>query len=685
MRWWLLLPIAIGLSMFQAFLTVHAEHARGPRVGYFPTSTMISVIAFGLLVLLVLAFNPLMRLVRVIKPFSRQELMSIFVALTVTAGISTFGLADQLLPLLPAPYNPAWNLKQAGWDEAVHPYINKSLYLQGETAEQQQQINDFYQGLGEEPPESDGSWAKWRYFFGTSFKVPWSIWLKPLALWSIFIAACYGMFYSLTYIVLDYWSNREKLLFPLAKLPESLLPESNDSRRWIPPIFSSGLFWIGAGFSLLLLSYNAGIQSSVLPPSLGQLQLGMSWRTFSEIVKGTYLSGYSGANGMMFLVIFTAIGIAFLLPLEISFSIWFYFLVGRTIIFIATRLGYGQNYASFGDDWMWQQNVVSAQGAGGLLFFSALSLARCAKEYITLAVRAKRSLGERLKIAMPVVGLVISMAVMWIWLGAQVSKFGMVGWAVAGAMTIFLTLMTLGLMRIVAEGGIYWFQSHASFFHLFKMVGAGNVVPPAIVAPLLPIYTVLFLDIKTFMAPNLVNGAKMHQDVGGNRIIYHLTVVLSIVASLVTAIFWSLTLAYARGAQRMQGWFYTNAPKLTIDDAAKATSMNPQFQLTTFVWFVIGVLWVAASMYIRRYLFWFPHPVGYIMLVNPLGSMLWFSFFLGWAFKKLVVKYGGKTTFDKARQIFIGLIIGELLAIFIYGIVAMTGTAIKIDLNRYGP
>ena len=77
------------------------------------------------------------------------------------------------------------------------------------------------------------------------------------------------------------------------------------------------------------------------------------------------------------------------------------------------------------------------------------------------------------------------------------------------------------------------------------------------------------------------------------------------------------------------------------------------------------------SRALRRALFWFPHPIGYIMLVNPLMARLWFSFFFGWICKKLVVKYGGKATFDSVRLVFIGHIVGELVAIFVWNVSAL--------------
>lgn len=614
-------------------------------------------------------------------PLGRAELMCMVAAMLVTAGISTFGLADQLVPLIPAPWNAEWNTPQRGWDKRILPYLNADLYITDTDV-----IREFREGLRKdsedrpinEPPEG-ASTSEWMKFYSSvAVNLPWGQWLRPLSLWMVFVAGCYGIFFSLAYLLLDYWSKREKLIFPLAKLHEAVLPDESSS-SWVPAIFRQPLFWLGFVISVAVLGYNAAAIANWMP--LSKLNLGMSGNEFTLIVEGTGFAGLGGGPGLKWLFIFTAIGISFLLPLEISFSIWFYFILGRLLILAMVRMGYGQNFGDYPSDWLWIQNAVSAQGAGGIMLFSAICIYRCVREYFVLS-KGRDGL-ERLKLMMPVVGLVAAIAVVTLWISwNNVPLF----WAFI--FTMFLTLLTVGLMRIVAEGGVFWYQSHSSFFHFYKMLGLGKFLSPYALAPLMPIYSVLFLDIKTFIAPNILNAAKLHQDVGGSRLKFHLIIAVSTLVSIVVAIVFSIVLAYSRGAQRMSNWFYSGGPRSMIETAASATTMPPQIEKATLGWFSFGAFWVALSMYVRKTVFWFPHPIGYIMLINPLTNELWFSFFVGWVFKKIVVKYGGKTTFEKIRLVMLGLIIGELVAIFICGAITILPTGVRlpgIDLNRYAP
>jgi len=673
---WVILLLSSLLCSVQAVLTITASNV----ASQYPTSTLITVIGFGFLMLLAVLINPLVKFIfrGLIKPLSRAELMGVIASLMVTAGISTFGLSDVLVPVITAPWNPEWNTPQRGWDMQLHPHLRKELYITDPQA-----IRLFREGISGQPTQDApiGEWGQ--FYLKVLGQIPWLLWLKPLGCWMIFVAGCYGLFWSLSYLVLDLWAKREKLIFPLAQLPEALLPpESPESsedgtQSILPTIVREPLFWTGFALSFLVLCYNAAAISNWIP--MAKLALGMGRFDFNVLVDGSFLSGLAG--GVTFLIIFTCIGIAFLLPLEISFSVWFYFCLGRFLILVMVRQGYGQDFRDFPSDWTWTQNPIAALGMGGILFFSGVTLFRALRDISQQSGKAETIVRSRRRL--PLIGFAVSILVVIAWLSWNRLP---VIWAIVIA--IFLVLITLGLMRIVAESGVFWIQSNAGFFHLYKMLGLSHVLAPVFVAPLIPIYAILFFDIKTFIAPNILNAAKMHENVGGDRFRFHLNMALSVITSIVTAIGYSILLAYGRGARQMNTWFYSNGPRRYFEQATQATTTAFPFEPTTFGWFLTGGAWVALTIFLRQTLFWFPHPVGFIMNINPLMQYLWFSFFIGWAIKKLTIKYGGQASFQVVRQLMIGLIFGELFAIFVtaaMNLFLLESNIRGIDLNRYGP
>jgi hypothetical protein len=637
--------------------------------------TLIPVLGFALLVVAVLGVNPLLRLTQCWggpRPLGRTELMILFVSMLVTAGISTFGLVEQLVPLIAAPFNPDWNTVQRGWGGQLLPSLNHRLYITDPGV-----IATFREGLGPPPEASESIWVQAAFYMNVIVHVPWREWLAPLGWWMLYIIPSYLLFYSLTYVVLPFWSRREKIIFPLAKLPESLLPEADDGR--VPRIFRSTGFWAGFALTFLIMGWNGAVQSYWFGDGFGQIATGMSAWRLDPILEGTLLEGMSHSIAVFF--VFTAVGLAFLLPAEMSFSIWFYYLLGRFMILVATWMGYGRNAADFPTNFLWDTNFVSAQGGGGMMMFSAISLYRCIRRYHDLS--ARRPPRERILLGLPVIGLVVSVTALTLWFRWNHLPLG---WALL--FVLVMTLLTLGLMRIVAEGGIYWFQTHTGFFHIYKMTGLGKFLAGATLAPILPIYSVFFFDPKAFIAPSMLNGAKMCEDVGGSRLKYHVVVVSSVAASVVASIFFAIVLAYSRGADRMHYWFYGIMPRDQIlETAMRVINQPPRFNAVNTTWLGLGGLWVALSFFVRRTVFWFPHPIGYILLINPLMDQLWLSFFIAWVFKRLVIRYGAKATFDQARVIAIGLIAGELMAIALWtGIALLSGVSIgNINLNKYGP
>jgi len=63
-----------------------------------------------------------------------------------------------------------------------------------------------------------------------------------------------------------------------------------------------------------------------------------------------------------------------------------------------------------------------------------------------------------------------------------------------------------------------------------------------------------------------------------------------------------------------------------------------------------------------RFLWWPFHPIGYVMTnLRWILYWIWFSFFIGWLFKAVVMRYGGVSGYRRFMPFFVGLIIGEMV------------------------
>ncbi len=540
-----ILPFSILLCLIQAFATI-LLNARAIEI----TATLISIIAYGILVILLLLINPFLHLLgKLSLPrfglFNRAELITIFCTLTVSSAISCSGLTNTIIPLLPTPYDPLCNTPQRNWTDTLHPHLNKSLYITDpEVIEQYREgITITVEGEKLIRPMINDEWDKWWPYYWEVFRaISWSDWIKPLSYWMIFVLGCYGIFFSLTHLVLDYWSNREKIIFPLAKLPESLLPEAGDENKWFPRTFRSPTFWLGFSVSFFVLSYNA---VRVWVPGLGHIHTGIGWFAVNKILEDSFLQGLIGSweNSIELFIVFTLVGLAFLLPVQVSFSIWFYQVAARLLLLLIVWMGYAKNILGLPEsNDMWCNNPMTSLGAGSLFMFSGVCLYRCIKDFIRIASE-KTTFSGKFVAALPLIGLVVSMSVVIAWLMWNGLPLH---WAFI--FVLCLTLLTLGLMRIVAEGGIYWFRSHASFFHFYKIFAVGKIVSPFLIVPLLPIYSVLFSRLGAFTPPNLLNSERMFKEQRRSRAMFQTCIVLSILVCIVFSLGYAIFLAHTKSS-----------------------------------------------------------------------------------------------------------------------------------------
>jgi len=87
--------------------------------------------------------------------------------------------------------------------------------------------------------------------------------------------------------------------------------------------------------------------------------------------------------------------------------------------------------------------------------------------------------------------------------------------------------------------------------------------------------------------------------------------------------------------------------------------------------------------YAQRLFFWWPlHPLGFLAQGGWIMRQLWFSFFLAWAAKTAVLRYGGQSKYRSTRVLFIGIIVGLLVVgglwLIIDSLTGMRGNRIRI-------
>jgi hypothetical protein len=60
-----------------------------------------------------------------------------------------------------------------------------------------------------------------------------------------------------------------------------------------------------------------------------------------------------------------------------------------------------------------------------------------------------------------------------------------------------------------------------------------------------------------------------------------------------------------------------------------------------------------------RFAAWPFHPIGYLFCYTWGVRNIWFSIFIGWLAKVLIMHFGGALMFTRSRNVFLGMILGE--------------------------
>lgn len=505
-----------------------------------------------------------------------------------------------------------------------------------------------------------------RFWLG---EADWRPWLKPLSNWLLLIGLTYLMLMMFNLLIFRQWAHEEKLIYPLAELPLMISGAGEKGDSFLPSLFRSGMFWGGVAISGGVMGWNLLVRNEFI---LGGkvIPLTTYWRDY---IQGSFLNGlmpYTNTH-----IFFTLIGLSFLVPAAISGSLWFFQIVYMLLLLLLVWHGYGWNENSFPKDMSLVLNFQTALGGGALIVFALVILWKC-RRYLLCAwlPRGIRTLetNERHELQVASWLFMASSAALILVLSVNLGTH----WLLALFCYLVILMVTIGLTRAVSEGGVLGFQCWFNPFHLLRTgIGLDKAwVAPPVLAPLVIYYSVLFWDIKTFIAPAMANALKVRDTLRMERLRFHAAILLGIGGAIAVALITHIMLAYHRGADNMHPWFYRNGPQAVFNSIREMT-LNPVDTVGGAQWLLAGMAAMAALLFFRRRYFFLPHPIGLLMFVNPvLMRNYWFSIFLGWACKALVSRYGDKHTYASFRCFFIGLIVGELI-MCLFG----------LDLNRsYG-
>jgi len=476
----------------------------------------------------------------------------------------------------------------------------------------------------------------------------WEIWLRPLFNWLVVIFLSYLVFMAFNTLIFKQWAHHEKLIYPLAEVVSLLAGEKDAGTK---PMFRSGLFWTGFCIAAGILGWNYlatdGIITNIKPVKLETL-----WNTY--VGSGAL----RGLGSTYFCVIFAVIGVSFLVPAKISFSLWFFEVLYMGLLLVMVWLGHGN------DRWSLHNVGRSGLGAGAMMIFGCTILWTCRqyllcvfKPGVLRGVPADEAKELRLSSAIFLGGSLALMLVLAYGFGANLFF----------VFIFYLIIMTMmiALVRAVAEGGVLGIQSSAGALGIMRTIFgmSGGWCAPALVAPLLVFNAVLFGAFRAFIAPMMANALKVREEFRMRRLYFHGAIWVGILVATLVSSVTLILLSYQYGADNLHAWLNTANGKGTFDGVKSWVETFGPGKVSERWWMLAGAFLMGGLLFGRQRFFGMPHPIGLLMIMNPNMFGYWGSILIGWGCKNVVSKYCSHEQYVSVRRFFIGLIIGHLVAV----------------------
>lgn len=590
--------------------------------------------------LIVLANKGLRRLSHKLR-ISATELTMIYCMMLLSALISARGIVEKLLPMLATSnYFSDPNNK---WTELYAPHTKSWL-------------------VPFDVNGGPGQFVTKRYYEGLRVgeHIPWGAWLVPLLVWGALCLIVIFAFLCLATIIRAQWSDNERLSFPLAQ-PALELVRVYDGG----PLFRNRLLWIGFAIPVFVYGING---LSAWFPNLPTISASYSAAPYFPSPP------WNAMAGVRAYLSFAGIGLAFLLPSEVIFSLWFFYLVAQLQGVAANSFGWPMDSMPMYPCWL----IVGYQGAGAYIALSAY-MAYSARTHLGKVARCVLQRegvddsNELIPYRLAVWGLATCFVLALVWCRLA----GMSVWLAALEMGVFMFVVAIVLARSTAEAGLFMTESSFRPVDLYRMfapvqhLGAGNLTMMAFLDG------AFMRDQRGLVLTGMLDGLKVSDASGAKRCGLLPGIALAAVLSFVLAAVIQIWLTYTKGGIHLYGYVMQGNSVWAFTDyrAAMAQSASTTLDWRGPTFFAVGIAVTVVLSYMRSMFFWWPfHPLGYALMGSWTMVVMWFSCLVAYVIKVPMLRYGGMKLYARARPFFIGLMLGEFaMAVFWTLISATTG------------
>ena len=564
-------------------------------------------ILFGLI-----GYNGLARRISPSLVFSQTDLLTIYIILATSSAVSGYDSLVGLMGVLP---HATWFATvENDWANLFAGHLPTWLTLADRSV-----VRAFYVG------EAD--------FYAASH---WRYWMIPAVSWTVFVLILTFLLMCITVILRRSWTEQEKLAYPIIQLP---LEMSNPKTR----LFARRLFWIGFAVAAGV-DMNNGL--NYLYPSIPFIP-----------VRGIQLNHYftekpwSAIGWKPIRFRFFMIGMTYLLPLDLSVSCWFFYILRKVERIVGAVAGWSSipGYPFFG-----QQSMGALLG---ICIVALIAIHRHLHAVILKLTRGGSDLDdthEPLRYGAAVIGLVVCILL----LGVFGVQMGLSLWAIGVFFTVFL-MMCIAMARVRAESGVPEHDMHlvSPQDSLVSLLGT-RVFGPRNLAGL-SLFVWFSRRKRNYLMPHQLEAFKIAERTGlSSRSVLWLLLLAAFIGILSSFVIFPYTL-YRYGAEARAG----GMTAVGWDSFNRLSSwlQYPRGPDWTANGFLFGGLSLTFALtFVRRKFIWWPfHPAGYALGTSFAIDDYWFTMVFSSTIKWVILRHGGAGTYRRSLPFFFGLILGD--------------------------
>jgi len=587
---------------------------------YLAYPTCISLffnVVFNIFVLLVLNVALIRFLPRF--AFTSRDMLLIYVMLSVATAISGLDMMQDIVSNLGHAFWYA--TPENEWEQLFWRHLPEHLVVDDLRA---------LKGYYEEPSN---------FFTREHF----SAWVWPFLSWSAFVSLLVMMMACINVVLRKQWIEHEKLSYPIIQLPLEMM-----RHRDIGSLFRRRGLLIGfaiAGVINLLNGLN------VFVPTLPQIPIrGYDLRQFLTN------QPWSAVGWFPVRLYPFVIGMAFLIPLHLSFSCWIFYLIYKVQLITGSAIGirslprfpYGNEQAAGAYIGL----CVLALWASRRYFWQVM---KTAFGYSSGKASVLDDSSEPVRYRTVLIMIIVAASLLLIFS----VRAGMSLWVAVVFLGVYFAI-SVAVTRMRAELGtpvhdLWYAGSTGPDTIMVTLLGTRRLGPTNLTV--MELFYGFNRDYRNHPQPHQLEGFKMAELMKiQSRSVFIATIpaiILGAFGSFLLYVMMTYRMPYAHGTH--VGWESFGRLRQWLDVPTGTDYPGAGFM-------GMGFLMTVALMFMRtRFLAWQLHPLGYALSGSWSMNLIWFPIFLGWLTKWIVLKGGGLKAHRRAVPFFLGLILGEFV------------------------